>query len=318
LNLIGGALAAEWIQYDQGARFATPEDSMSAPAAVLDRFPRQDTIQSIRAVAILGRRSIGFVERRGIDAVNAEEDIPLGTEVEVALGWGLGLFNTDKDATINVGMLTGGEYRSLLGGMRIVGEARRNREAKGTDSEWTDILAQLDAWTYWRPSRDSRHTVVAAVAAIGGWQTTTPFQATLGRHAGLRGYQEHVFPGEQRVVAALEHRRYLPWSWVKLGEVGTALFANAGRVWRGHDPFGVDSGYQIAVGGGLRHAFPAGSRRTYRLDIAIPVAGDVPGKRVAITAGVGQAIGISALRHDSQVRRSARRPLATSLLSLPR
>lgn len=318
LNLIGGALAAEWIQYDEGARFASREDSMSAPAAVLDRFPRQDTVQSIRAVGILGRRSIGFVQRRGIDAVNAEEDIPLGTEAEIALGWGLGIFGTDRDATLNVGLLTGGEYRGLLGGLRVVTEAKRNLEETGTGGEWSDILAQLDAWTYWRPSPQSRHTWVAAVSGVGGWNTTTPFQATLGRRAGLRGFQDHVFPGEQRLVVALEHRRQLPWSRARFGDLGTVVFANAGRIWKGRDPYGVNSPFEVAVGAGLRHAFPAGSRRTYRLDVAIPIAGDVPGRRVAIIAGVGQAIGISALREDSQVRRSARRPLAASLLSLPR
>jgi len=318
LNLIGGALAAEWIQYDEGARFATREDSINAPAAVLERFPRQDTVQSIRAVAILGRRSIGFVQRRGIDAVNTTEDIPLGTEVEVALGMGLGIFGTDRDATVNIGLLTGGEYRGLLGGMRVVTEAKRNLESKGTGSEWSDMLTQLDAWSYWRPSPESRHTWVAAVSGVGGWQTTTPFQATLGRRSGLRGFQDHLFPGEQRVVIALEHRRYLPWSYVRFGELGTVMFANAGKIWQGRDPYGVNSPFEVAVGAGLRHAFPSGSRRTYRLDVAIPVAGDIPGRRIAIIAGVGQAIGIGALRDDSQLRRSARRPLASSLLSLPR
>lgn len=318
LTLVGGALAAEWIEYRQGARFATREDSMTAPSEVLARFPQQDTVQSVRAVLIVGRRSIGFVQRRGIDAVKAEEDIALGTEVELALGRGLGVFGTDRDATFNVGLLTAGEYRGLLGGLRVVTEAKRNLDAKGSNSEWNDILAQLDAWTYWRPSAESGHTWVAGVSGLGGWKTTIPFQATLGRHAGLRGYRDHVFPGEQRIVAALEHRRFLPWYWLRPVDLGTVAFVNAGRIWKGHDPFGVSSPYQVAVGAGLRAAFPKGSRRTYRLDIAFPVAGDAPGKSFAITAGVGQAIGISAIRDDSQIRRSARRPLAASLLSLPR
>ena len=44
-----------------------------------------------------------------------------------------------------------------------------------------------------------------------------------------------------------------------------------GRVWHGDVPYGTDSGWQAALGFGLRFGLPYRSRHIFRADIAFPV-----------------------------------------------
>ena len=74
---------------------------------------------------------------------------------------------------------------------------------------------------------------------------------------------------------------------------------------------------QASAGVGLRVAFPPGSRRTYRLDIAAPVAPSFQPGRIQVSLGIGQAIGRSAVDDHAQIRRSSRRALSASLFSFP-
>ena len=66
----------------------------------------------------------------------------------------------------------------------------------------------------------------------------------------------------------------------------------------------------------MRLAFPPGSRRTYRLDVAVPLAKGYSARDVVFTLGVGQAIGRSR-GDDPQLRRSSRRAVSASLFSFP-
>jgi len=56
--------------------------------------------------------------------------------------------------------------------------------------------------------------------------------------------------------------------------VGVATFAEAGRVWAGDAPYGMDSGTRVALGASLLVAFPPRSQQLWRLDIAAPISAD--------------------------------------------
>ena len=49
---------------------------------------------------------------------------------------------------------------------------------------------------------------------------------------------------------------------------------DAGKVWAGDVPFGTTTPVKIGVGVGLLAATPAGSRRTFRVDLAVPESAD--------------------------------------------
>lgn len=324
LTLFGLALAGEWTEY--------PRDYLSADGGGDEPLAQQlpgpgepgipavtglDTVSSVRVVFLAGQRNVYFQRRRALDAVRGTEDVRLGAEAEVAVGRSLRAFSDGDDLRLDVGFsFAGAPVRSVVAGVRATASGRRDYGAAEESFEWRSVFGQLDGWAYWRPSEPSRHTFVAAASMVGGWRTTVPFQLTLGNRAGLRGFGSHVFPGERRVVGTLEHRAYLGWPYPRLFDLGTAAFVDVGKMWAGGDTYGIESPWATSVGVGLRLAFPPGSRRTYRIDVAVPVTRGYSSRDVVVTLGVGQAVGRSQ-GDDGQLRRSNRRALSASVFNFP-
>lgn len=325
LTLLGLALAGErteypreWLSADGGG----DQPMTSRGEQVLPGEPLPvtglDTLSAVRVVFLGGHRSVYFRRRSGLDAIRGTEDVRMGIDVEASVGRSLAALSTDDDLSVALGLFTVGDvHPGVLAGMRATVEGRRDYGAEGGRSEWRDIFVQYDGWAYWRPSDESRHTFVAAVSGVGGFRTRVPFQLTLGHRAGVRGLPAHAYPGERRVVGTLEHRAYLGWPYARLFDLGSAAFVDVGKMWAGGDAFAASSPVAVSVGVGLRAAFPPGSRRTYRLDLGVPVTGGVPGRGLTVTFGIGQAVGRNNAGEDRQLRRSSRRPLSASLFSFP-
>lgn len=317
LTLVGGGLAGEWTVYPReylsgGGGQASPRDGADS----LPLVTGLDTLSAVRVVLLAGQRNVTFARRRALDAVRGAEDVQLGFEMEASVGRSIVGLSRDDDLHGAVGITLSGEVGSLLWGFRGTAEGRREFGPGSGRSEWSNLFGQADGWAYWRPGDDSRHTVVGAVAVVGGWRTSVPFQLTLGNRAGMRGLPSHSYPGERRTVATLEHRMYLGWPYPRLFDLGSAAFVDVGKSWVGGDAFGERSPVEASAGLGLRLAFPPGSRRTYRIDVAAPLTGGTAFGDVVVTLGVGQAVGRS-VRDDPQLRRSSRRPLAASLFRFP-
>ena len=101
-----------------------------------------------------------------------------------------------------------------------------------------------------------------------------PFQLRLGAHeGGVRGYSGSRDVGGVRTVARLEGHRAIG-QLTRHVALGLATFADAGRVWAGDAPFGVDSRLKVGMGLGLLAAIPPQSRQLWRLDVAVPVSAD--------------------------------------------
>ncbi|HEX8691362.1 MAG TPA: hypothetical protein VF746_02880 [Longimicrobium sp.] len=314
LTLVGAALVGEFIAYPRDS-LAAPDDPEAVPLPGGGQVAGLDSISTVRLMFLLGQRNVYFERRRALDAVRGAEDVRLGLEAELGLGRSLGALSDGDDLALELGLAAAGDLRGVLAGSRLVLEAKR--DLGGGSRGWRDLFGQVDAWAYWRPGEESSHTFVLAARAAGGWETTVPFQLTAGHRAGLRGFPRHVYAGERRVVGTLEHRAYLGWPYPRLFDLGTALFVDAGRTWAGGDPFGEDSPLLLSVGGGFRIAFPPGSRQTYRLDVAFPVAPDFRPGGLQISFGVGQAVGRGTLGDDPQLARSSRRSISASLFSFP-
>ncbi|WP_420130261.1 BamA/TamA family outer membrane protein [Longimicrobium sp.] len=320
LTLFGVALAGEWTEYPRDYLSVDGGGDRPAMRQVIPEEPERpvtglDTISSVRVVFLAGQRNVRFQRRRALDVVRGTEDVRLGVEAEVGIGRSLAAFSDDDDLLVDLGFsVASAPVRGVLAGVSARAEGRRVYGAE--ELQWRNLFGQADAWAYWRPSDASRHTVVAAATVVGGWRTMVPFQLTMGNRAGLRGLPTHAWPGERRVVASLEHRMYLGWPYPRLFDLGTAVFVDAGKMWAGGDTFGVNSPVEASVGFGLRAAFPPGSRRTYRMDVAVPVTDALSAGNVVVTFGLGQAIG-RGRQDDPQLRRSSRRTLSASLFSFP-
>lgn len=318
LTLLGMALTGEWIEYPGDARLMTRRTmGIADPRLTAPLGAALDSVASVRAVFLAGQRNVYFVRRRGLDAVRGQEDVRLGVEVEMGIGRSLESFSTDDDLSLDFGVFLAGELPGgVVSGTRVLVEGKRDYEAPVGSSEWSNVFGQVNAWAYWRPSPDSRHTLLAALNGVGGWRVTVPFQTTLGAWSGLRGYPRHAFTGHRRAVLTLEDRVYLGWPLPQLFDLGGAAFLDVGRSWQGGDVYGTDSPFHVSVGAGLRAAFPPGSRRTYRLDVALPARSGAGVGDVMVTFAVGQAVGRDR-RDDAQVRRSSRRSLSASLFNFP-
>jgi hypothetical protein len=120
--------------------------------------------------------------------------------------------------------------------------------------------------------------MTASLDWSGGWRQRIPFQLRLGRTpGGVRGYRHSDEAGARRAVASLEHRWYLG-QLVRQADIGIAVFGDAGRVWKGDAPYGVDTPLRYAAGVSLIAAVPPRSKRTWRLDLAVPMRGDASSK----------------------------------------
>jgi hypothetical protein len=307
-TVLGAGLAGERIRYPEDAiRVGEPRE-VADVALPVTWYPAT----SVRLMLMAGQRNVRYIRRRAVDTVNGFEDVRLGAEAQLTLGPTISVLSRDRDMTVEVRLGSGGEpsATTLIGG-NFLFEGRRTYTVTEGLPEWQDVLAAGNLWAYAKPSVESRHLLVGSISALGGWHSRGPFQLSLGGVAGLRGFPQQTNPGGRRVVGSLEYRTYLGWPYREIFDTGTVLFVDAGRIWQGHAPFG-EPAFRASAGFGLRAAFPPGSRQTFRLDVGFPLEHNTKFSAATITIGMGQAIGRTASRNDTQLNRSARYRLELS------
>ena len=299
--------------------FSNPEP---APSELSDQlFQQTQGYSATRINFILGQRNLRFDRREGLDALRGVLDVPIGTEVAVAIGRSVGVSgrstpneNDDFFTRIRLfgGFATGRWVLASavsLEGRNVIDNPRGDR--------WRDVLGEVDVYAYWQPEAISRHTLFARLSGAGGWSMTVPFQLTLGGSAGLRGYSIDRLPGGRRLTASLEDRIYLGSPGNGLFDLGLTAFVDVGSVWQGDVPFGFDSGLLTSGGLGLRVGFPAGTRGVIRIDLAMPMNGPdaFSGPTFRITAS--ELLGLIGGFEDSQLRRSRRARVGVGILPDP-
>ncbi|MBI4539780.1 MAG: hypothetical protein HY704_09775 [Gemmatimonadetes bacterium] len=297
----------------------TEPASMPVLAAMADQATE---VSGTRVNLVLGQRNLRFVRRRGLDALAAVEDVPLGTEIEATLGRTIGSLS---DATISSAddlfargrIFIAFEPGDLLVASNLWVEGRRPFAGEGS-GRWRDVLGQMDSFLYWRPPGLARHMLFARVSGSGGWAMTTPFQLTLGGRTALRGFDEDRFPGARRLVFTLEDRMALDGLLAHLMDLGAALFVEGGAAWAGDAPFSVDSGVQAALGAGIRGAFPQGSQRVFRIDVTAPITGGPAFREVIVRMSFEELLGLAAGFRDPQIERSRLRGVSAELLNFPK
>jgi hypothetical protein len=147
---------------------------------------------------------------------------------------------------------------------------RATTTAATTGAAWSPAGARRGT-----SSRDHWRFVTSAEFS-GVWRPRIPVQVQLGRRdGGVRGYNGAVESGTARAVVRVESRRVLG-AVGNVGDLGLAAFADAGKLWAGGAPYGVDSPVRAALGVGALGAFPRGSRKLWRVDVARPLS-QVPG-----------------------------------------
>ena len=319
-NLTIAGLALLWsnVQYPAGlgppllsvSDIETPLEDPLVEATVREQM---ESVRALRAAVVLGRRSIRWVQRRGFDTMRALQDIPLGAELQFAVGRSINPVSDEDDLITAVTFYAGGGGNDALVVARARTDFRRLLSGGGADddAEFIDLLAEGELLGYLRPDIEGGHTLFFRAAAQGGWNTVTPFQLTLGSEGGLRGISRDRAPGGRRATFALEDRMYFGWPFRDVLDLGATAFLEAGRMWAGDAPFGRNTDWNYTLGVGLRAAFPAGSRTTLRVDYARPFGPEAAGGRILIE--VREPFGIAVPFGSPQVARSRRTGLGSAV-----
>ena len=261
--LFGLALSSE---YDATGLPASGYDSTVSYDSLLVRYAAR---RNVRVNGIMQFRALNYGRGFRMGTVNGVQDLRRGVEFDVLVGRGLGGFNDWIPDIFGSGTLFIG-----LGGGRSFGFLQtilESRRASGTTT-WTDAIASARLRWYRRVT--TRNTFVADFDFGGGWNTTRPFELDLGQpDGGVRGYGASHDAGGERAALKLEDRVFLT-SLLSSVDLAAAAFVDAGKVWAGDIPFGTTTPVKVGLGMGLLAATPAGSRRTFRLDLAVPVSAD--------------------------------------------
>jgi hypothetical protein len=319
-TVLGAALSHQSLGYPGAVEFVPTGDyerREPADSLQIGRVSRQMTpLRNIRIFGIVGQRNIWWVKRRGFDSLRGQQDVALGAEALLALGRSVQALETDDDLYLTASLYSGFEAGSLLLITRGHLDSRRNLDAPSGEAEWEDVFGEAEAFAYLRHHRIPGQTLFLRAAAAGAWNTRTPFQLTLGGERALRGYSPYQLPGGRRLVLNAENRVDLGWPLPQMFDLGVTVFADVGRVWPGDAPFGIASGWRAAAGAGLRGAFPAGSRTTYRIDVAWPVGGATRLGDARLLLSIGEILGIADQTGDLQFLRSRPERVAGNLLRL--
>jgi hypothetical protein len=234
--------------------------------ALRSRYPSH---RRARGNLLLGLRAVRFVPATGFDALRGTQDLKLGVQVGTTIGRTLSaLGSDDNDIFVGTDVYAGFGGARAFGGLQMHVEGRRDRAGQ----RWDGVLASGRAAWYGRVSETQ--TLVTSVEYGAGWRQQVPFQLTLGEpDGGVRGFAGSQAGGARRVVVRMESRWY-SGSVLDLGDLGTAAFVDVGRVSAGDSPYGTTTGPRIGAGVSLLAAVPARSKRTWRIDLAVPISPD--------------------------------------------
>lgn len=272
--IAGVTLARDVVRFPDQAE-VTPLDDFDDlepfPGPLPPRMVRQLRESAATRLSVhLGTRRYRYVEYQGIDGLRDRTIVSLGFFAGVSLGKGFGVLTPDgvpvvDDVFGRVHASFGAAAGSSLFHGGVTMESRRD------GGGWRDVLTDADLVAYLRNDGLESHTVFLRASVAGGWNTELPYQLSLGGRDGVRSLDEDVYPGGRMVRLIVEDRILFPWPRPGQADLGMTVFGDLGRIWPGDVPYGLDSGWEAALGAGLRIGLPAGTRNVVRADVAFPV-----------------------------------------------
>ena len=298
-----------------GVSFSQEEDTPFLPPTAIEGVPYDSLLarhagrRHARVNALWGLRNVRFQRVERFEGLTAAQDIRLGFQLGTLIGRSLSILNTTDDDYL----LAADLYGAIGGASGIVmlsarGEGRQNYDI----NRWDGVLGSARVAAIRRVSE--RHTMTASIDWSAGWRQRIPFQLALGTTpGGVRGYRRSEEAGARRAVARFEDRWYVG-QLLRRADLGVGIFGDAGRVWKGDAPYGIDTPVRYAVGASLLVAIPPRSKRTWRLDIAVPVGG---GPNSTWQARITHSVAGRDWREPGDASRSRERSVPASIFSWP-
>lgn len=263
IGLAGVAAMGSYVEVDTALVFVT--DSGLAPVHDGALSGRYGVDQRHHVAAVLGVRALRFRRAGRFDALRAEQDIAQGVETVVLYGPSVQGHRDNLAAlSLYLGAGTARSFVSLQG--RVEGRVQDVAAA----GAWRFGIGHVHLTWHSLPTDRRTRTLTLQGSVIGGHPL--PMQLTMrDAEGGLLGHVGSTRAGGGRLVARLEDRWLLTSPRAAL-DLAVGTFADVGRLWAGDVPFGVDSPLMASAGVSILGAFPSGGKRTYRVDIGLPIA----------------------------------------------
>lgn len=280
--ILGGSLTRDVVTYphpievtygDFDVREVISRDSV--PPQLVDQLRE---FSATRVALHLGTRRLRYAEYVGLDALRETTLTGLGVYAGVTVGRTLPVLASGRAPKENDWYTRGHLSTTLpIGSSLIHGGA--TVEARHIAAGWRDVMAEGELVAYGRASWLPWQTWFFRASTAGVWDATLPYQLSLGGREGVRSLPEDRFTGGRMLRFIAENRIVFPWP-TDTADLGMTFFGDLGRVWAAEAPYGVNSGWQAALGVGLRIGLPNGTRNVWRTDLAFPVNGGGPVFRV--------------------------------------
>jgi outer membrane protein assembly factor BamA len=219
----------------------------------------------------------GFYKERDLDRIRRTEDVNVGREFHLRVGWSSAAFGATLDRAI---VQTTGSLgwrpspRQLLltsfhGGSRFGGAGAENLLAGGTVRYFVRDFGD--------------NLFVASFGYDFSHQLDAENQLLLGGDTGLRGYPLRYLEGDRRLLFSVEQRFYSDREYFHLIHAGAAVFFDIGSAWIDDTEGKVARERRLLkdVGFGLRLGPSRSSRASMvHLDVAFPLDGGSSIKRI--------------------------------------
>jgi len=264
LRLFGASLTG--LEERAGERLVMPESGVVRDVGAVP-FPFLPH-RIVRANALLGARDIVFERIQGLDALTADQDVPIGFQIGTLFGRSLPMpgQREEEDVFVAGDLYVGATSGISTSRLQLQAEGRRPIGSR----VWDGVIATGIVTHYFRFT--PRHRNFIALEFSGAYRQRTPFQLLLGvPEGGVRGYEQSHFAGGQRLVSRIEER-YVFGNIFGAADAGFAMFTDVGKQWSGDVPFGVTTPVKASIGVSLLAAIPPRSARLWRADLAFPLS----------------------------------------------
>lgn len=211
-----------------------------------------------------------FLKTSELNSIGRTEDVALGLNFLIRLGFASREYGSDRDATLLNASLTKGWELGGPGKLLLFDSALSLRDED--DGVHNGVWAARAR--YYRRNFDHQ-LFSATLSTVYSTNLDAENQVLLGGDNGLRGYPLRYQSGQKSAVATLEQRFFTDWYPWRIVRFGYAFFMDAGRVW-GQDARGTQNlGTLYDVGVGLRLTSPrSSSGSVLHIDLAFPLNGD--------------------------------------------
>ncbi len=271
IGVIGAMLMGENVNTASQAVYMTDTAGLQPAPGLPEVDNRFTAFNVVRVGLFAGFRAMHFQTVKGFDAVTGAQDVAKGIQVGVFAGPSISASQNRSDYFLSYDVYAGMGTPESFFEMRTLGEGRADRQSQ----RWDGVVGFAKFVWYVKPS--DAITRLLTLELSGVQHLTFPLQLSFWDHeGGLPGFPDALTVGGQRAILRAEERRVIPMVPIfgKRADWAVALFADAGKIWAGDVPFGQTSPVRSSVGVSLLSAYPAGGKRTYRVDFAVPINPD--------------------------------------------